>query len=108
MPLLNQAKGPLPLSVKFQVPSDAPACFILAGSVWSQQVNQMIGVQLQLDGKVIGSAVIWSNGVATHRAVVPGYIPVTLTYGAHAVEIIALNSAAISDCNDVFDVALDY
>ncbi|HTC32039.1 MAG TPA: hypothetical protein VK724_01635 [Bryobacteraceae bacterium] len=46
--------------------------------------------------------------MATHRAVVPGYIPVTLTYGAHAVEIIALNSATISDCNDVFDVALDY
>jgi len=76
--------------------------------VWSQQTGQVIGVQLQLDGNVIGFAVIFSNAAATHRTVVPSYIPVTLTFGPHAITLVPLNSATTSGSNDVFDVALDY
>jgi len=68
----------------------------------------MIGVQLELDGKVVGSASILSNGVSTHRAVVPSYIPVNLTFGQHAVTLIALNSVTTSDYNDLFDLVLQY
>jgi len=74
--ILNQAKGPLPIKVNFNAPSDAPSCLVLSGSVWSATAGQVIGVQLELDGKVIGSAAICSNGASTHRAVVPSYIPV--------------------------------
>ncbi len=104
--ILNQAKGPLPIQAHFSSPTDGHACLVLSGSVWSGTANQLIGVQLELDGKVVGSAAIYSNGVATHRAVVPSYIPVTLTFGQHTLALIPLNSATTSDSNDVFDVTL--
>ncbi|MGA2880359.1 MAG: hypothetical protein ABSG13_15540 [Bryobacteraceae bacterium] len=106
--LLNQANGPLPISAKFNAPSDAPSCFVLSGSVWSQTKDQLIGVGLELEGKAVGSAAIFSNGPSTHRAVVPSYIPVTLTFGPHTVTLVALNSSTTSDKNDFFDVALQY
>ncbi len=106
--LLNQAHGPLPLSAKFNAPSDGPSCFVLSGSVWSGTANQMIGVGLELDGKAIGSAAIFSNGSSTHRAVVPSCIPVTLTFGAHVVTLVALNASTTSDQNDPFDLVLQY
>jgi hypothetical protein len=106
--ILNQAKGPLPISASFSAPSDGPACFVLSGSVWSGTANQTIGVILELDGKAIGSAMIFSNASSTHRAVVPSYIPVTLTFGSHKLTLVALNSATVSDLNDPFDVVLLY
>ena len=106
--ILNQVKGPLPIHSNFKAPSDGPACLVLSGSVWSATANQMIGVQLELDGKVIGSATIFSNGASTHRAVVPSYIPVTLSIGPHTLTLLPLNSSTTSDYNDWFDVILLY
>jgi len=108
MSIVNQAKGPLPITATFTAPSDGPAAFVLSGSVWGQSANQMIGVTIQLDGTTIGSAQIWSNGAATHRAVVPSYIPVTLTLAAHKVTLVATNANSISDLNDWFNVVLLY
>src|SRR4051812_20354019 len=98
--ILNQAKGALPINTTFKAPSDAPACFILSGSVWCQHANQMVGIQLQVDGKVIGSASIFSNLASTHRAVVPSYIPVTLSIGTHTVSVLPLNPSTTTDYND--------
>jgi len=106
--ILNQVKGPLPLNANFTGPSDAPSCFVLAGSVWSTTPNQVIGVQLQLDGKVIGTASIYSNAASTHRVVVPSYIPVTLSIGPHSISVVPLNSHTTTDYNDFFEVVLLY
>ena len=106
--ILNQGVGPMPISVSFTAPSDGPSCFSLSGSVWSTTANQLIGVSLQLDGVTIGSAAIFSNASSTHRAVVPSYIPVTLTFGPHKLTLVALNSYTTSDQNDLFDVVLLY
>jgi hypothetical protein len=106
--ILNGAPGPLPISATFNAPSDAPSCFALSGSVWSLTANQMIGFSLQLDGVTIGSAAIFSNTSSTHRAVVPSYIPVTLTFGPHKLTLIPLNSYTTSDQNDLFNVVLLY
>src|SRR5437879_2168258 len=108
LPILNQVKGPLPLHTTFKSPSDGPTCLVLTGSVWSQTPNQLIGIQLQVDGKVVGTAEIFSNGVATHRAVVPSYMPVTLSIGPHTITVLPLNSSTTSDYNDFFDVILQY
>lgn len=108
MSILNQAKGGLPVSASFSAPLDGPACLVLSGSVWSGTVNQTIGVQLELDGAVIGSALIFSNGTSTHRAVVPSYIPVKLTFGTHKVTLTAATAATTSDLNDLFDLVLIY
>jgi hypothetical protein len=106
--ILNQHVGPLPISTSFNAPSDGPACFVLSGSVWSGTANQTIGVTLELDGVVIGSASIFSNGTSTHRAVVPSYIPITLKFGTHKLVIVASNTSTASDLNDRFDVGLFY
>lgn len=108
MSILNQAPGGLPISATFTAPADGPVFFVLSGSVWSATANQLIGVTLELDGKAIGSASIYSNGVSTHRAVVPSYIPVKLAYGPHKITLIAENAATVSDLNDRFDLALMY
>jgi hypothetical protein len=106
--ILNQAKGGLPISANFSAPSDGPACFVLSGSAWCTTPNQMIGVGLELDGKLIGSASIFSNAQSTHRAVVPSYIPVTLAFGAHKITLVPLNAHTTTDLNDLFDLVLLY
>jgi hypothetical protein len=106
--ILNQAKGGLPVSATFEAPLDGPACLVLSGSVWSQTANQMIGVGLELDGKLIGTASIFSNATTTHRAVVPSYIPINLTFGSHKVTLVPTTGTTVSDFNDLFDVALIY
>ena len=108
MSILNQAKGGLPISASFDAPSDGPATLMVTGSVWSGTANQMIGVSLELDGKVIGSSVIFSNMASTHRATVPSLIPVKLAFGPHKITLVALNAATTSDFNDFYDVALFY
>jgi hypothetical protein len=105
--IANQHKGPLPITVSFKPPSDAPSWLIVSGSVWTQTANQTIGIQVSLDNKHIGSASIWSNAPATHRAVVPTYIPVKLDFGNHQVTLSAL-PGTIGDLNDFFDIVLEY
>jgi hypothetical protein len=70
--------------------------------------NQTIGIEVSLDGKPIGSASIFSNLGTNHRAVVPTYIPLKLTFGEHKLVLSAATSVTISDLNDFFDVVLDY
>ena len=106
--ILNQQKGPLPLTASFNAPSDGPSCLVVSGSVWTQTANQVIGIEVSLDGKPIGSASIFSNAVATHRAVVPTYIPLKLTFGQHKLVLSAATPVTISDSNDLFDVMIEY
>src|SRR5580704_16583889 len=106
--MLNQANGGLPLSVSFDAPLDGPVCFVLSGSVWSETHDELIGIALELDGNVIGSAVIFSNLNETHRAVVPSFIPCNLTFGTHKLKLVASTAATISDSNDFYDVVLIY
>ena len=105
--IFNQKKGPLPLTVSFNAPSDGPACLIVYGSVWSQTANSTIGIAVSLDGQAIGSASIWSNLQATHRAVVPTYIPVKLKFGPHQL-ILSATPGTVGDQNDFFTVVLEY
>jgi len=108
LPIISLKAGPLPLSAQFNAPSDAPSTLIVSGSVWTLSNNQMIGVTVQLDGKALGSASIFSNASSTHRATVPAYIPVKLTFGAHTITLVPQNSVTTSDLNDYFNVVLDY
>ena len=106
--ILNQQKGPLPLKVQFNAPTDGPANLMICGSVWTQNANQVIGFTVTLDGTVVGSASIFSNLQGTHRAVVPTYIPVNLAFGAHTLELSAENGYTVSDFNDFFTAVLNY
>jgi hypothetical protein len=81
---------------------------MVAGSVWSQQADTLIGITVSLDGKPIGSAMICSNTAVVHRAVVPTFIPIQLPFGAHTLTLTAASAATIADVNDFFDAVLLY
>ena len=107
--LIGNQKGPLPIQASFMAPGDMPMYLEVQGSVWTQTANQMIGIQVSLDGTVVGTANIFSNGASTHRAVVPVYIPVKLTQGSHTIQLaVAASTTTVSDLNDRFTAVLHY
>jgi hypothetical protein len=105
--LLSQA-GPLPINVSFSAPGDSPMYIEVSGSVWSQNTDKLIGIAVSLDGQAMGKAQVFSNGPATHRAVVPAYIPVKLTQGQHTITLAASTTDTVSDYNDYFTAVIHY
>ena len=105
--IINQ-KGPLPVQATFQAIGDQPMYIEVNGSVWTQQLNTMIGIEVDLDGKKAGTAYIWSNGIATHRAVVPAYIPVKLKQGQHTLTLKVSSSQTVSDLNDYYTAVIHF
>ena len=105
--ILAQA-GPLPISATFNAPGDEPMYLEINGSVWAQAVNVMTGIVIQLDGVQVGTAQVFSNGNATHRAVVPAYIGVKLAQGSHKLTLSALSGGTVSDYNDFYTAVIHY
>jgi hypothetical protein len=103
--IINQV-GPLPITATFDAPGDDPMYLEVNGSVWTQDVNSMIGIAIDLDGQNVGTAQIFSNGNTTHRAVVPAYIEITLTEGSHTLTLSASPSATVSDSNDFYTAVI--
>jgi hypothetical protein len=103
-----QQKGPLPITVHFNAPGDAPMYLEVTGSVWSQTANNMIGIAVKLDNKPVGAAQIFSNGTATHRAVVPAYIPILLSHGQHTLSLTPNSAGTVSDFNDFYTAVIHY
>lgn len=108
MQILLQSNGPLPLSAPFKAPASGPATLHLTGSVWTQTAGSAIGITVSIDGAPVGSAWIYANAAASHMAVVPVFMPITLpdSTGPHTVTISSINSATATDRNDNFQVAL--
>src|SRR5579863_7909243 len=98
--ILNQHTGPLPIKTQFHAPSDGPACLVVSGSLWTATTDQKIGIEVSIDGVKVGSASIFSNMATTHRAVVPTYIPMKLTFGEHTLELSHETAVTLSDFND--------
>lgn len=106
--ILSQA-GPLPITATFNAPGDSPMFIEVNGSVWTQSANQMIGIQVALDGNNIGTAQIFSNTASTHRTVVPVYLPVKLTQGQHKLTLSAITpGTTVSDYNDLYTAVIHY
>ncbi|HEY2963634.1 MAG TPA: hypothetical protein VGJ37_14520 [Pyrinomonadaceae bacterium] len=104
--ILSQA-GPLPITATFNSIGDSPMYLEVNGSVWTQSVNVMTGIDIQIDGQPVGTAKIFSNGNATHRAVVPLYIQVKLAQGPHKLTLSA-SSNTVSDLNDFYTAVIHY
>ena len=104
--ILSQ-KGPLPVKASFMSPGDLPLYLEVQGSVWTGTANTMIGIQVAVDGNVVGQANIFSNASSTHRATVPAYIPIKLDQGSHTLELIAAPNT-VSDLNDNYTAVLHY
>jgi hypothetical protein len=105
--IINQ-KGPLPIKATFQSIGDQPMYIEVNGSVWTQQLNTMIGIEIDVDGNKAATAYIFSNGTATHRTVVPAYIPVKLAQGQHTLTLKVANTQTVSDYNDYYTAVIHY
>lgn len=105
--ILSQ-KGPLPITVNFNSPGDLSGILEISGSVWTQNANTMIGIQIQLDGQNIGQANIFSNTATTHRAVVPAVIPIKLSYGKPHTLVLSAATGTTSDFNDFFTAVIHF
>lgn len=106
--VIIQQAGPLPVEATFQAPSDAPLYLEVNGSVWSASANQVIGIGVNLDGQEVGHALLFSNGSATHRTVVPTYIPIQLSQGQHTLSLFIDNEQTTSDFNDFYTAVIHY
>ena len=106
--IVIQQAGPLPVTVNFNAIGDMAMMLEVSGSVWSQAANNMIGIGIKLDGNVIGAAQIFCNGTATHRAVVPAYIPIQLTQGQHTLSLYQNTPGTVSDFNDFYTAVINY
>ena len=105
--IINNQQGALPVTASFNAIGDTPMVLEVNGSVWSQSTNVMIGIDVAIDGKSVGTAHIFSNGAATHRAVVPGYFPVQLGQGPHKITLSAAANT-VSDFNDYYTAVIHY
>ncbi len=105
--IISQA-GPLPIKATFSAPGDEPMYIEVNGSVWSQGANNLIGIEISLDGQAVGAAQIFSNGSATHRAVVPAYIPIQLGPGPHTLTLSPSTGPTVSDGNDFYTAVIHY
>ena len=106
--VIIQQAGPLPIQATFQAPGNQPMYLEVNGSVWSQSVNVVIGIGVTLDDQKVGAARVFSNGNATHRSVVPAYIPIKLKEGPHTLTLSPDTAQTVSDYNDFYTVVLSY
>ena len=104
--IATNVTGPLPVTVTFDAPMDGPTTFLFSGTAWSQTANVPIGVQVLLDGSVIGTSKLYSNSTGEHKTL-PAQVMVTdLEPGQHKIVFQALNGNTITDANDNFSLAL--
>jgi hypothetical protein len=100
--------GPLPIKNQVQIMSDEPAIVTLAGSVWTTNANQMIGISLSIDGSQAATAQIFANPADMHLVVVPVEFSYTFTIGEHTFELDYLTGNETSDSNDYYVVTVQY
>ena len=100
--------GPLPIKTQAAIESDEPAIVTLAGSVWTTNPNQMIGISLAIDGSQAATAQIFANPADMHLSVIPVEFSYTFTIGEHVFELDYLTGNETSDYNDFYVVTVQY
>lgn len=109
--LIDNKKGPLPITVEFDFPGDSPVQFTVMGSGYSNNANELIGINIAIDGEQVGQSVIWSNGSLTHRATIPRTVVKSFKYvpnspNKHSITISAMPNT-VTDYNDYFTVIMN-
>ncbi len=58
----------LPHTFNYTPHGDEPVLLSFSGTAWTGITNSKIGLELVVNGTVVSTAAIWSNGPGTHRA----------------------------------------
>jgi hypothetical protein len=104
---LINAPGPLPITSPFTAEGEGPVIFFVAGSAWANDAGTKIGVNVLLDGELLGVSVAYTNEGWSHKTLVPIFLPAKLTQGDHKLTLEAF-SGTNTDVNDQFNVTLFY
>ncbi len=97
--------GPLPVRCEFEARGGGQL-LLAAGSAWSDEEGVLLIVDVLIDGSIVGQGRLFSNGPATHRALVFPHLPLTLTKGRHALELRPGSGDTTSDAQDFYEVTL--
>jgi hypothetical protein len=106
-PLLPSVPGPLPLTTTYTSQGGA-LLFYMSGSAWCMAGGQPIGINLVVDGNVVGTAKVFTNEGWSHKSLVANGIVVKgLPAGTHKVQITQTwSSLERTDYNDYFDLTV--
>jgi hypothetical protein len=108
IPILNQHQGALPITVSFKSPTNEGAYIQVSGSVSSVQSDVICGIQILIDGAVVGAAKIYSNNHTVHRAVVPVFVKAPDDFDPHDLTLAPLNDQSYGDHHDFYTAVLMY
>ncbi|MDB4951131.1 MAG: hypothetical protein JWM27_3780 [Gemmatimonadetes bacterium] len=103
--VIRQA-GPLPVKTSFMWPSSESIIVAVSGSAWTQKPNTLLTLQVQVDGKVLGTIQQLAGTAVTHLALPTGFFAVQRQISQAVLTLTAGNDTTIADGNDQFTVAL--
>ena len=108
--ILLDKSGQLPVEAQFDSPAEGPVMFVLSGTAWTQEAPCVIGLNLFIDGQVIGNpAMCFANANAVHMAMRTTFIMFdNLSFGNHTITVQPYDSNSITDPNDAFQVTMFY
>ena len=101
--------GPLPLTANFSSLSDGPVDVVVTSTAWTATEAGPIGVQVLIDGTLIGNATLLANNITMHMTLptIVGTANLTSLDG-HSVEVSVTTEITTTDSNDYFTVNLQY
>jgi hypothetical protein len=97
--------GPLPVHTEFTSPGGR-RLLLVTGSAWSAEEGTGLVVEVVLDGSIVATGRLFSNGPDEHRTLVFPATPLTLATGSHVVELRRGNELTASDGYDYYEVTL--
>src|SRR5215216_6949261 len=101
------ASGPLPLEGKY-TSKGGRLIISAAGSGWSSTKDQLIGMDVFVNGNKVGTAQVWTNEADSHKAFVPAFEVVNkVPKGPVKIELKPLNPDTKTDQNDFFRVTVE-
>jgi len=100
--------GALPLNGTYNKRGGGTLLISAAGSGWSSNKDQLIGMKVYVDNNRVGTAQVWTNEAASHKAFVPVFAVVNnVSKGQHTIKLTPLNAATNTDQNDYFRVTVE-
>ena len=105
--VLQNRGGPLPITSTTFSTSGEGLLVIATGTAWAQQAQNILDVQVQLDGAPIGDLTVYANATLFHLALPTMIFPVAApTPGAHTITLVNGSDTTTTDANDVFSVTV--
>jgi hypothetical protein len=100
--IANNKQGPLPLTIPFTSPVVGPATLAVSATVWTKTGGQTIGIEVLVNGTVIGIMQICANQASVHLALPTSFFNAKFPSQAATLTIQALNGNTTTDFNDYF------